>query len=74
MLNPDGAWVAGWTFPDERTIDVEIAALGALVHELRHVALGPSSWDHRGWCPFIGWELDAGLANDMAAYGCQEPR
>ena len=66
--------VAGSTYYANKTIDVSINALVVLPHEMRHVALGPTSNDHRGWCDeFCGWEFEALRFDEHVYLGCPPP-
>jgi len=43
-----------------------------LPHEVHHVALGPPSADHQGWCPFGDWEAREGILDELGYLGCPE--
>jgi hypothetical protein len=63
--------VAGTTYYATRTIDVSTHSLVVLPHEMRHVALGPTSKDHHGWCDeFSGWEIEALMFDERMYLGC----
>jgi hypothetical protein len=65
-----GKFFAGETFWDSRTIDLYQGSLNVLPHELHHVALGPPSADHLGWCPFGDWEAREGILEEHSYLGC----
>ena len=65
-----GSFFAGETFWDSRTIDLYQGSLNVLPHELHHVALGPSSADHLGWCAFGDWEAREGILDEHSYLGC----
>jgi len=65
-----GHFFAGETFWDSRIIDLYQGSLNVLPHELHHVALGPSSADHLGWCPFGDWEAREGILDEHSYLGC----
>ena len=66
--------VAGSVYYATKTIDVSINALVVLPHEMRHVALGPSSNDHHGWCDeFCRWEWEALRFDEHVYLGCPAP-
>jgi hypothetical protein len=67
-----GNFNAGETFFAERTIDVYQGSLNVYPHELHHVALGPDSADHRGWCSFGDWEEAGGILDESAYLGCPD--
>ena len=68
-----GSFFAGETFWDSRTIDLYQGSLSVLPHEVHHLALGPPSADHEGWCPFGDWEAREGILEEHAYLGCPEP-
>ena len=65
-----GNFFAGQTFWDSQTIDLYQGSLSVLPHEVHHVALGPPSADHEGWCPFGDWESREGILEEHAYLGC----
>ena len=65
-----GNFFAGETFWDSRIIDLYQGSLNVLPHELHHVALGPPSADHQGWCPFGDWEASEGILEEHVYLGC----
>lgn len=67
----DGVARTGVTWWGEKRIDIWIGALEAFPHELRHVALGPASADHVGWCEFGAWELSELHWDERTYLGCQ---
>ena len=67
-----GSFYAGETFWDSRIIDLYQGSLSVLPHEVHHVALGPPSAGHRGWCPFGDWEAREGILEEHAYLGCPE--
>ena len=67
-----GKFFAGETFWDSRTIDLYQGSLSVLPHEIHHVALGPPSADHQGWCPFGDWEAREGILDELDYLGCAE--
>jgi len=67
-----GKFFAGETFWDSRTIDLYQGSLSVLPHEVHHVALGPPSADHQGWCPFGDWEAREGILDELGYLGCPE--
>ena len=67
-----GKFFAGQTFWDSRTIDLCQGSLSVLPHEVHHVALGPPSADHQGWCPFGDWEAREGILDELGYLGCPE--
>jgi hypothetical protein len=68
-----GNFFAGETFWDSRIIDLYQGSLSVLPHEVHHVALGPPSADHQGWCPFGDWEAREGILEEHAYLGCPTP-
>jgi hypothetical protein len=68
-----GNFFAGQTFWDSRIIDLYQGSLSVLPHEVHHVALGPPSADHEGWCPFGDWEAREGILEEHAYLGCPTP-
>ena len=68
-----GNFFAGETFWDSRIIDLYQGSLSVLPHEVHHVALGPPSADHQGWCSFGDWEAREGILEEHAYLGCPEP-
>jgi len=69
-----GVIVAGAVYFAAKTIDVIINALVVLPHEMRHVALGPTSHDHHGWCDeFCSWEFAALQFDEHEYLGCPAP-
>ena len=54
-------------------VDVYQGSLSVLPHEVHHVALGPPSADHQGWCPFGDWEAREGILEEHAYLGCPAP-
>ena len=68
-----GSFFAGQTFWESRIIDLYQGSLNVLPHEVRHVALGPPSADHRGWCSFGDWEAREGILEEHAYLGCPTP-
>ncbi len=69
-----GSFYAGETFWGSRTIDLYQGSLSVLPHEVRHVALGPPSADHHGWCPFGDWEAREGILEEHDYLGCAPSR
>ncbi len=69
-----GSFFAGETFWDSRVIDLYQGSLSVLPHEVHHVALGPRSADHQGWCPFGDWEAREGILEEHAYLGCPAGR
>ena len=67
-----GKFFAGETFWDSRVIDLYQGSLSVLPHEVHHVALGPPSADHQGWCPFGDWEAREGILQELDYLGCSE--
>ena len=67
-----GKFFAGETFWDSRVIDLYQGSLSVLPHEVHHVALGPPSADHAGWCPFGDWEASEGILQELPYLGCPE--
>jgi hypothetical protein len=67
-----GKFLAGETFWDSRVIDLYQGSLSVLPHEVHHVALGPPSADHQGWCPFGDWEAREGILEELTYLGCPE--
>ena len=66
--------IAGTAYFATKTIDVLINALVVVPHEMRHVALGPASKDHHGWCDeFCGWEFAALQFDEHEYLGCPAP-
>ncbi|HET6982580.1 MAG TPA: hypothetical protein VFI53_10575 [Myxococcaceae bacterium] len=65
-----GKFFAGETFWDSRIIDLYQGSLSVLPHEIHHVALGPPSADHQGWCPFGDWEAREGILHELDYLGC----
>ena len=65
-----GKFFAGETFWDSRTIDLYQGSLSVLPHEIHHVALGPPSADHQGWCLFGDWEAREGILEELDYLGC----
>lgn len=61
----------GWTDWNTRTVSIWKNAPNILPHELHHVALGPGSVYHDGWCPFGAWEMKTLGLNEMSYLGCQ---
>ncbi len=68
-----GSFFAGQTFWDSRTIDIYQGSLSVLPHEVHHVALGPASDNHQGWCPFGDWEAAEGILEEHSYLGCPSP-
>ena len=68
-----GSFFAGETFWESRTIDLYQGSLNVLPHEVHHVALGPPSANHAGWCPFGDWEAREGILEEYAYLGCPTP-
>jgi hypothetical protein len=68
-----GSFFAGQTFWESRTIDIYQGSLSVLPHEVHHVALGPSSDNHEGWCPFGDWEAAEGILEERGYLGCPSP-
>jgi len=68
-----GSFFAGETFWDSRIIDLYQGSLNTLPHEVHHVALGPPSADHQGWCGFCDWEAREGILEEHAYLGCPNP-
>jgi len=68
-----GSFFAGETFWDSRIIDLYQGSLNTLPHEVHHVALGPPSAHHQGWCGFADWEAREGILEEHAYLGCPEP-
>ena len=69
-----GNFFAGETFWGNRTIDIYQGSLNVLPHEAHHVALGPSSDTHSGWCPFGDWEAREGILEELSYLGCPARR
>jgi hypothetical protein len=65
-----GKFFAGETFWDSKVIDLYQGSLSVLPHEVHHVALGPLSADHEGWCPFGDWEAHEGILEELPYLGC----
>jgi len=65
-----GNFYAGQTFWESRIIDLYQGSLSVLPHEVHHVALGPPSSDHQGWCPFGDWEAREGILDEHGYLGC----
>jgi len=65
-----GSFFAGQTFWDSRIIDLYQGSLSVLPHEVRHVAIGPPSAEHSGWCPFGDWEAREGILEEHRYLGC----
>ena len=65
-----GNFFAGETFWSSRTIDIYQGSLNVFPHEVHHVALGPSSDSHQGWCPFGDWEAREGILEELSYLGC----
>ena len=65
-----GTFYAGETFWGSRIIDLYQGSLSVLPHEVHHVALGPPSADHQGWCPFGDWEAREGILEEHSYLGC----
>jgi hypothetical protein len=68
-----GHFFAGQTFWASKTIDIYQGSLSVLPHEVHHVALGPSSGSHQGWCPFGDWEAEEGILEELDYLGCSPP-
>jgi hypothetical protein len=68
-----GSFFAGQTFWASKTIDIYQGSLSVLPHEVHHVALGPSSYGHQGWCPFGDWEAEQGILEELDYLGCPPP-
>jgi hypothetical protein len=68
-----GKFFAGETFWESQIIDLYQGSLSALPHEIHHVALGPPSAHHQGWCPFGDWEAREGILEEHAYLGCPAP-
>jgi hypothetical protein len=67
-----GKFFAGETFWDSRVIDLYQGSLSVLPHEVHHVALGPPSAGHEGWCSFGDWEAREGILQELSYLGCAE--
>ncbi len=71
IVDTQGGLHAGVTFYEYRIVDIRDARPFTLPHELHHVALGPSSSHHDGWCPgFFDWEKGAVGVDETAYYDC----
>lgn len=64
-----GRILVGTTWFTEGVID--LVRVTSLAHEMHHAELGPSSYDHHGWCPiFTDWERDEPLVAVDDSYLC----
>lgn len=60
----------GLTNWNAKRVTVVVDRLEVVAHELHHVALGPTSYAHVGWCPFGSWELQALGFDERVYLGC----
>ena len=62
----------GATYHLVHKVVVVLDRLDVLPHELHHVALGPDSDGHSGWCSFGAWEFEVLGFDERAYLGCAQ--